>query len=123
MQWGGFAYQGQAASRGFVLVQDATFDLRRLSLSGRVALFGTDDYDSRQYVYERDVLYAFSFPAYFNRGVRHYLMAQYNVNRHLDLWVRWSRTDYTNVSTVSSGLDQIDAPHKSEIKLQMRWRF
>ena len=123
VQWGGFAYQGQAASRGFALVQDATFDLRRLSLSGRVALFGTDDYDSRQYVYERDVLYAFSFPAYSNRGVRHYLMAQYNVNRHLDLWVRWSRTDYTNINTVSSGLDQINAPHKSDVKLQMRWRF
>ncbi|MDB5240154.1 MAG: hypothetical protein JWP57_779, partial [Spirosoma sp.] len=79
--------------------------------------------DSRQYVYERDVLYAFSFPAYFNRGVRHYLLAQYSLNRHLDLWVRWARTDYTNIETVGSGLDQINAPHKSEIKMQMRWRF
>ena len=123
IQWGGFAYQERSASRGFVLVQDATLSHRRLSLNGRVALFGTDDYDSRQYVYERDVLYAFSFPAYFNRGVRHYLLAQYSLNRHLDLWMRWARTDYTNVHTVGSGLDQINAPHKSEIKMQMRWRF
>ena len=123
VQWGGFAYQNRSASRGFALVQDATLDIRRLSLSGRVALFGTDDYDSRQYVYERDVLYAFSFPAYFNRGVRHYLLAQYSLSRHLDLWVRWARTDYTNVETVGSGLDQIGAPHKSEVKVQARWRF
>lgn len=123
VQWGGFAYRGQSASRGFALVQDATLDLRRLSLSGRVALFGTDDYDSRQYVYERDVLYAFSFPAYFNRGVRHYLLAQYNLSRHLDVWVRWARTDYTNVETVGSGLDQISVPHKSEVKVQVRWQF
>lgn len=123
MQWGGFAYQSRPTSRGFALVQDATLDIRRLSLSGRVALFGTDDYDSRQYVYERDVLYAFSFPAYFNRGVRHYLLAQYSLNRHLDLWVRWARTDYTNVETVGSDLDQISAPHKSEVKVQARWRF
>ncbi len=68
VQWGGFAYQDRSASRGFALVQDATLDIGRLSLNGRVALFGTDDYDSRQYVYERDVLYAFSFPAYFNRA-------------------------------------------------------
>nr|WP_208492978.1 helix-hairpin-helix domain-containing protein [Spirosoma utsteinense] len=123
MQWSDFAYEGQPASRGFAVVQDATIDARRFSLSARVALFGTDDYDSRQYVYERDVLYAFSFPAYFGRGVRHYLQGQYSLNRHLDVWVRWARTDYANVDTVGSGLDQIDAPHKSEVKVQARWRF
>lgn len=122
-QWGGFAYKGQPTSQGFALVQDATLDIRRFSLSGRIALFGTDDYDSRQYVYERDVLYAFSFPAYFNRGTRHYLLAQYSLSRHLDVWVRWARTDLTNQETVGSGLDQIDAPHKTEVKVQARWRF
>ena len=123
VQWGGFRYAGQTPSRGFALVQDATLDYRRLSLSGRVALFGTDDYDSRQYVYERDVLYAFSFPAYFNRGVRHYLLVQYGVNRHLDIWVRWARTDLTNQDTVGSDLDQINTSHKTEVKAQVRWRF
>ena len=123
VQWGSFGYAGQSASVGFTVVQDATWDIRRLSISGRVALFGTDDYDSRQYVYERDVLYAFSFPAYFNRGVRHYLIAQYNLSRHLDVWVRWARTDITNQPTVGSNLDQIDAPHKTEVKVQARWRF
>ncbi|GAB4001209.1 helix-hairpin-helix domain-containing protein [Spirosoma daeguense] len=123
MQWGGFTYQGQSPSRGFAVVQDATFDYRRLSVSGRVALFGTDDYDSRQYVYERDVLYAFSFPAYFYRGFRHYVLAQYNLSRHLDIWVRWARINVTNRPTVGSDLDQINAPHKSEVKVQARWRF
>lgn len=123
VQWGGFSYAGQAPSRGFALVQDATLDYRRLSVSGRVALFNTDDYDSRQYVYERDVLYAFSFPAYFYRGVRHYVLVQYSLSRHLDLWIRWARTDLTNRETVGSGLDEIDASHKSEVKVQARWRF
>jgi len=123
IQWGSFAYAGQPTSNGFTLAQDATWDYRRVSLSGRIALFGTDDYDSRQYVYERDVLYAFSFPAYFNYGVRHYLLAQYNLSRHLDIWVRWARTNYTNQTTVGSDLDQISAPHKTEVKLQARWRF
>ncbi|AQG81788.1 ComEA family DNA-binding protein [Spirosoma montaniterrae] len=123
VQWGSFQYAGRAASNGFVLVQDATLDYRRWSLSGRVALFGTDDYDSRLYVYERDVLYAFSFPAYFNRGVRHYLLVQHDLNKHLTLWLRWARTDLTNQETVGSDLDQINAPHKTEVKLQARWRF
>lgn len=122
-QWGDFVYKGNPGSNGFALIQDVNVDYRRWSLSGRVALFGTDDYDSRQYVYERDVLYAFSFPAYFNHGVRHYLLAQYGVNRHLTLWLRWARTDLTNQTTVGSDLDQINAPHKTEVKLQARWRF
>ena len=123
VQWGSFAYAGQTPSRGFALVQDATLDFRRLSLSGRIALFNTDDYDSRQYVYERDVLYAFSFPAYFYQGMRHYLLAQYKLNRNLDVWVRWARTDLRNQTTVGSDLDQINAPHKTEVKIQARWRF
>lgn len=123
IQWGSFAYAGASASRGFTIVQDATLDLRRFSFSGRVALFGTDDYDSRQYVYERDVLYAFSFPAYFNRGIRHYVLAQYTLSRHLRVWVRWARTDLTNQTTVGSDLDQISVPHKSEVKVQAQWQF
>ncbi|GAB3552949.1 helix-hairpin-helix domain-containing protein [Spirosoma fluminis] len=123
VQWGQFRYAGQTASQGVALVQDVTFEYRRFSVSGRAALFSTDDYDSRQYVYERDVLYAFSFPAYFDRGVRHYVLVQYNLSRYLDVWVRWARTDLTNQDTVGSDLDQISAPHKSEVKVQARWRF
>ena len=29
-----------------------------------LALFDTDDFDNRQYIYEKDVLWAFSIPAY-----------------------------------------------------------
>lgn len=123
VQWGTFGYAEQTPSRGFAFIQDATLDYRRLSLSGRIALFNTDDYDSRQYVYERDVLYAFSFPAYFSQGIRHYLLMQYNLNRHITVWVRWSRTDLTNQNTVGSDLDQISVPHKTEVKMQVRWRF
>ncbi|QKZ11702.1 ComEA family DNA-binding protein [Spirosoma sp. KUDC1026] len=122
-QWGSFGYAGQSASQGFALVQDATLSWRRVNVTARVALFGTDDYDSRQYVYERDVLYAFSFPAYFNRGIRHYVLFQYALSQHLDLWMRWARTDITNQPTVGSGLDLIDKPHKTEVKAQLRWRF
>lgn len=118
-----FQYAGRQASLGFALIQDASFNWRRLSVSGRVALFGTDGYDARQYVYERDVLYAFSFPAYVNQGVRHYVLAQYSISRHLDVWVRWARSDFFDQEIVGSDLDQINAPHRSEVKLQARWRF
>ncbi len=123
LQFSTFAYAGLDASRGFTVLQDADYQWRRWSFSGRVAFFGTDDYDARLYVYERDVLYAFSFPAYFNRGVRQYLYVQYNASRHLDLWLRWARTDQMAPATMGSDLDLISVPHRSEVKLQARWRF
>lgn len=124
LQAGTFGYASSTTSSvGFAVIQDATYERGRLSLSGRVALFGTDDYDSRQYAYERDVLYAFSFPAYFDRGLRHYLLARYQVSKHLDIWFRYARTDITNQPDVGSDLDLIAAPHKTEMKLQVRWRF
>lgn len=124
LQAGTFGYTSSTtASAGFALIQDATYERGRLSLSGRVALFGTDDYDSRQYAYERDVLYAFAFPAYFDRGIRHYLLARYQVNRHLDIWFRYARTDITNQPDIGSDLDLITTPHKTEMKLQVRWRL
>lgn len=124
LQGGTFGYASSTSvSQGFALVQDATYDRGRWSLSGRVALFSTDNYDSRQYVYERDVLYAFSFPAYFDRGVRHYLLARYSANKHLDIWLRYARTDLTNQPDIGSDLDLIAAPHKTELTAQARWRF
>ncbi|MBO0950525.1 helix-hairpin-helix domain-containing protein [Fibrella sp. HMF5405] len=124
LQAGTFGYTSSTtSSAGFALMQDATYERGRLSLSGRVALFGTDDYDSRQYAYERDVLYAFSFPAYFDRGVRHYLLVRYQADKHLDIWFRYARTDLTNQPDIGSDLDLIAAPHKTELKLQVRWRF
>ena len=124
LQAGTFGYASSSTSSvGFAVIQDVTYEHGRLSLSGRIALFGTDDYDSRQYAYERDVLYAFSFPAYFDRGIRHYLLARYQVSKHLDVWFRYARTDVTNQVDIGSGLDLITAPHKTEMKLQVRWRF
>lgn len=123
VQGGGFRYRGQPGSQGLVVAQDATADFGRLSLSGRLAWFRTDDWDSRQYLYERDVLYAFSIPAYYNRGWRHYLLVQYTLNRHADLWLRWARTDARQADSIGSDLDEISKPHKTEVKVQLRWRF
>jgi hypothetical protein len=118
-----FRYAGFRPSQGWGLVQDASVSRKNWTFTGRTAYFNTDDYDSRFYSYENDVLYAFSLPAYFYEGFRHYLLVQYRLSRALDLWLRVARTDYLNRQTVGSGLDQIDASHRTEVKMQVRWRF
>ncbi len=118
-----YQFKGQEFTQGFAIAQDVNADFGKLSLSGRLAFFKTDDYDNRQYFYEQDVLYAFTFPAYYQHGIRHYLMAQYKISRNVDAWVRWARTDLLDGGIFSSGLEEIPLSHRSEVKVQIRLHF
>ncbi len=108
---------------GYALVQDFNFDFWKFQFSSRFALFDTDDYDNRQYVYEKDVLYAFSIPAYNGRGLRSYFMIQYDLTKKIDIWLRFSQTNLRNAKTIGSGLDEINGNTLSEIKAQIRVKF
>lgn len=110
-------------TKGFVLAQDVNFAFWKLKFSSRIALFDTDNYDNRQYVYERDVLHSFSIPAYYGRGIRTYMMVQYNISRSLNLWLRYARTHYKDKETIGSGLEEIDGNQKTDVKFQVRYKF
>lgn len=89
----------------------------------RYALFDTDGYNSRIYAYERDVLYAFSAPAYYSKGIRIMGMIRCGFLRRTDLWIRYALSFYSDQSVVGTGLDEIGSGHKSEIKIQFRYRL
>jgi len=112
-------------SNGLVMYQDLIYSLKKhpLKLYGRYAIFDTDDYNSRIYTFENDLLYVFSVPGLFNQGFRTYLMAKYAIGRKIDLWLRWSRTTFTDQKTISSGLEEINGNFRSEIKAQLKIRF
>lgn len=105
------------------LVQDISYDLGKLALSGRYSLFDTDDYDNRQYVYERDVWLAYSMPAYSGIGIRSYILAEYAVNKKLTFWIRYARTRFTDRDEIGSGPDTITGNTKTDIRIQMKVQF
>ncbi len=123
LQGGRYRFGDSRPSDGFAVVQDATLQLKKLELSGRIGLFRTDDYDSRQYVFEKDALYSFSIPSYYDHGTRHYLMVRYDIARPVRIWVRWARTTYSRLEKIGSGLDEIEGNKRSEIKFQIMYRF
>ena len=117
-----YLLEGQKSS-GYVLLQDVSWQREAFELSGRLALFDTDDYANRQYVYEKDVLWAFSIPAYHGRGLRQYLLLRYKMNRSLTLWLRWARTFYTDRSHIGNGTEKIESSQLNQVKAQLRWTF
>ena len=110
-------------SEGLALIQDLNVKLNKFRISTRFALFDTDDYENRQYAYERDVLYSFAIPAYHGRGTRTYILLQYKINQHFDIWLKYAQTQYRHQDSISSGLEEIEGSTKTDIKCQLRVRF
>ena len=66
-----------------------------LSLRGRVQYFDARKWDNRIYMYEHDVLYAFSIPAVYGLGGRAYLCLKWQILPPLALYFRLSETIYS----------------------------
>ncbi|MDB4533742.1 helix-hairpin-helix domain-containing protein [Vicingaceae bacterium] len=111
---------------GYLLYQDIVYKPKSspFSFAFRYGIFDTESYNSRIYAYENDVLYAFSIPAYYNRGTRTYLTVKYKIKRGIDLWLRYGLTYYDNVDVISAGgLEEIQGNHKQVVKAQVRFKF
>jgi hypothetical protein len=113
------------AENGFMAFQDVDYSFRKfpLKLSARYVFFDIASYNARIYTYEDDVRFAYSVPALQDEGIRYYLLAQYRVKRRLTFYARIARTQLYNQETISSGLTEINAPHRTEVKLQIQYSF
>ena len=123
VQYNSFQYETLAKSNGYAFIQDIEGSIGQFQLKSRIALFSTDTFDSRIYAYENDVLYTVSFPAYFGKGYRAYLVGRYSLSRNIDIWARIARTGLTDRETISSGNNEIPVPHRTDVKLQVRYKF
>ena len=114
-----------APEAGYFLSQDVRYRTlqSKWAASFRFAIFDTKSYNSRVYMYENDVLYAYSFPVLYGKGIRYYLVLQRNIGKYVDVWLRFAQTFYNDRSTISSGLNEIDGNTQSEIKVQVRVKF
>ena len=122
VQFSTFDFNSNRTS-GIAVVQDFGFDFGKLRLDFRYALFDTDDFDNRQYVYEKDVLWAFSIPAYNGRGIRSYAVLRYKLSRKIDFWLRYARFDFRDRDTIGSGGEEILGNTRSEVRGQLRFKF
>jgi len=124
IEWVMNTSDGKSPRHGYMMYQDVIWKPKpQWAFAARYALFDTDTYHERIYAYENDVLYAFSVPAYYYRGSRSYLLIRYQASRRLDFWLRFSQTWFASERTLGSGLDEIDGNTRSEVKVQVRYRF
>lgn len=79
-----------------------------LKLQSRIVYFNTDSYKTRVYVYENDLLYAFSYPAYYYKGLRSYINISYKISKSISLYFKAGLTYWKSY------------PNKQDIKFQIR---
>ena len=105
-----------SGSTGMLFLQDIVLTFRKIpvSLWARYCIFNTDDWESRIYTYENDLVQSFSVPALSGKGTRSYLMAKWEIGKMAELRIRYS------VTALESG-NNID--EKDDLKFQIRLWF
>ena len=110
----------QGNSQGVMLSQEATWKYRWLQVNANVGWFHTDDSNSRIYLYEKSVLYDNTTSMYYGKGIRYALMARAEIGKRFTLSAKMGVTNYFDRSTISSGLQQVDASSMADLLLQLR---
>lgn len=110
---------------GYFLCQDIAYkpENKPYSLSFRYAIFDAKDYNARIYAYENDVLYSFSVPALYGKGMRVYLLGKVKLFDALTLNARIGRTIYSDRDEIGSGLTLIEGNHKTDLKVEAIWKL
>ncbi len=110
---------------GYFLCQDVAYkpENKPFSLTFRYAIFDAKDYNARIYTYESDILYSFSVPALYGKGMRVYLLGKVKLFNALTLYARIGRTIYSDRDQIGSGLTLIEGNHKTELKVEAIWKL
>jgi len=82
-------------SQGTMLLQDINYRLRSIPLTLWLGcrIHATDNWDSRIYAYENDLLHSFSIPALSGEGSRCYIMLNWNIDDFLDLRAKYGYSE------------------------------
>jgi competence ComEA-like helix-hairpin-helix protein len=111
-------------SLGYLIYQDIRFQpWQSLQIDARITFFDTDDFDSRLYHFENDLLYLFSSTMLFGRGQRMYILFNFRPSDRIQIWFKAATTIYENQNTIGSGRNRIQGNIRSDIGMQVRVRI
>ncbi|MDR1879454.1 MAG: helix-hairpin-helix domain-containing protein [Tannerellaceae bacterium] len=112
-------------SKGFMLSQSVGWKPpgKPFQAALYAALFRTDDYDSRITSYEKAILYAFSMPSFYGKGVRLTANARWDIVERLSLSVKFSCTQYADRDIIGTELEAIEGRRKTEVSTLLGWKF
>ena len=113
----------EGGSLGWMASAQGGYSHRWLKVSASVGYFDTDDTESRVYGYESGPLYSYGFRSYDGEGLRYAFTARADLGSRLMVLAHLSTVDYLDRDHISTGYQRIDRSSKTDLNLQLRWRF
>lgn len=88
-----------------------------------MSYFHTDNWDTRISAYEKNILYAFSFPTFYGEGLRAYSVIKYPVLKNMTFYAKIAWTHYFDRDVIGSDLEQIDGKNKIDANFLLKVKF
>ena len=116
-------YQSKGKQYGWAITQGISVAVSQpdLRLDFFISYFKTDDWNTRINSYEKNILYAFSFPNYYGEGLRNYVVIRYKLNNSTTIYFKSANTHYFDRLFIGNDLEQIEGGNKTDFNLLIKW--
>ena len=124
--------KSSTTAKGFLISKNLRWSMKddRARTELTFTYFNTDTYNSRISIYEPSLLYTVGFRSLYNHGIRTSLLASLALGKligsnpaDLTLIAKLGNTIYFGQNSIGSGLELIPQNHRTDLQMQMRWRF
>ena len=112
-------------SRGWMVSQSMGWRSPKIPFQADLyfAYFNTDDYFSRISAYEKNLLYVFNSPMFYDRGFRLSSVVRYFLTSKLSVSTKIGWTHYADLETIGNGLETIEGRNRTDLDLMIHWKF
>lgn len=109
---------------GYGIGQKCTYTYKKVTVTGQVVWFDTDNYAARLYMYEKGPLYSGSRPIpYYKKGIKPGIVICYKPSAHCRLEGKYSCMWILNDDKIGSGNDLIMSNVQHSLHLQLIYAF
>ena len=115
----------QQINKGWMISQRVGYGNERfpVQIDFGTSYFKTDNWDSRMYAYEKNILYAFSFPTFYGEGLRTYSVLKINIAKNLTAYTKLAWTHYYDRDEIGSDLEMIEGKNKMDMNVLLKFKF
>ncbi len=118
LQYIRFRHHAQINS-GIGILNDLSLNIGAHSLSCRIALFDTDNFETGLYSYEKDLLYNFSVASYYGQGFRLVLNSRLRIHQKADIRFKLARFTYFEALPTENKITNSQQNNRNEVKIQL----
>lgn len=109
-------------SFGYAFAEAVGFDKENIPINGEIQAtwFDTDNYSTRVYISEKNILYGFGIPSLNGKGLRCSATCSYKIRLNILFDLKYSWMHYTDRKYISSDLQKIWGKNQYNLWVQLR---